>query len=97
MEYLCACDLYCQPGKVSAIMENSVCARCPVMIYPHPDYINDYGSYQNMIWVRNEEEIKDVLRRLAAGEVNLAQLTANSDRCAKELLDYRKLAARIYR
>ena len=36
-EYLCAADLYCQPGKVSAIMQNAVCCRCPVMLYPHPD------------------------------------------------------------
>ena len=38
-----------------------------------------------------------VFRRLAAGEIDLAALSRGSERCAAELLDYRTLAARLYR
>lgn len=95
-DYLCAADLYCQPGKVSAIMQNAVCAGCPVMLYPHPGYVKDY-DYGNLIWTRNEEEITAVFRKLAANQIDLNELRKNSERCARELLDYRALAARLYR
>lgn len=96
VDYLCAADLYCQPGKVSAIMQNAVCAGCPVMLYPHPGYVKDY-DYGNLIWTRNEEEITAVFRKLAANQIDLNELRKNSERCARELLDYRALAARLYR
>lgn len=96
MEYLCAADLYCQPGKVSAIMQNAVCAGCPILLYPHPGYVKDY-DYGNMLWVRNEAEITTALQKIAAGKVDLPVLRHNSQRCARELLDYRALAARLYR
>lgn len=95
-EYLCAADLYCQPGKVSAIMQNAVCCRCPVLLHPHPDYVKDY-DYGNILWTSTEEELITAFRKLAAGEIDLATMKQNTERCARELLDYRKLAARLYR
>ena len=86
MEYLCAADLYCQPGKVSAIMQNAVCAGCPILLYPHSGYVKDY-----------EAEFTAVLQEIASGKVDLPALQRNSQRCARELLDYRALAARLYR
>ena len=95
-EYLCAADLYCQPGKVSAIMQNAVCCRCPVMLYPHPDYVEGY-DYGNILYEKDEADMSRVFRQLAAGEIDLAALRRGSVRCAEELLDYRALAARLYR
>ena len=95
-EYLCAADLYCQPGKVSAIMQNAVCCRCPILLYPHPGYVKDY-DYGNIIWVRDEKDIIQAFQKLAAGETDLTALRQGSERCARELLDYRALAARLYR
>jgi len=95
-EYLCAADLYVQPGKVSAIMQNAVCCDCPVMSYPHEAYCKDY-DYQNFIWVRDQEEIEAAFARLATGEIDLSALRRGSERCARELLDYRALAARFYK
>ena len=96
LDYLCAADLYCQPGKVSAIMQNAVCCRCPVLLYPHPGYVKDY-DYGNLLWVKTEADMAEALRRIAAGETDLAALEQGSQRCARELLDYRALAARLYR
>lgn len=95
-EYLCACDLYCQPGKGSAIVENAVCRNCPVLLYPHPDYVKDYGG-GNICWARTEEDMTLVFRALAERKLPLAEMTSNSARYAGEMLDYRVLAARLYR
>jgi len=96
LEYLCACDLYCQPGSVSATLQNAVCCASPVMSYPHLIYTEglDYG---NILWVKTKEDMEAVLRSLAKGAINLAALREGSKRCARELLDYRTLAARLYR
>lgn len=94
-EYLCACDLYCQPGSVSATMQNSVCCNCAILCYPHEPYVRHF-DYGNILWVRTEGDITEVFRRLAENASELGTLKENSDRCARELLDYRKLAARLY-
>lgn len=96
LEYLCACDLYCQPGSVSATMQNAVCCGSPVMAYPHLPYTEDL-DYGNILWVKTQEDMADAFRSLAEGDTDLAVLRNGSDKCARELLDYRALAARLYR
>ena len=96
LEYLCASDLYCQPGSVSATLQNAVCCGCPVMTYPHLLYTEDL-DYGNLLWVKTEEDMEAVFRGLAEGKINPEELREGSKRCARELLDYRTLAARLYR
>lgn len=95
-EYLCAADLYCQPGSVSATMQNAVCRNTPVMSYPHPAYTSnlDYGQF---FWIRTQADMEQVFGKLKADPAVLAPMTAAARRCAEELLDYQKLAARLYR
>ena len=95
-EYLYACDLYCQPGSVSATMQNAICSRCPLLLYPHEPYTKDY-DYGNIIWTKTEEDMINAFCALKDGKIDLATLRDGSDRCAHELLDYRALAARLYR
>ena len=96
LEYLCACDLYCQPGSVSATLQNAVCCGSAVLSYPHLIYTEglDYG---NILWAENESEMEEIFRNLAGGSINLETLREGSRKCARELLDYRILAARLYR
>lgn len=94
-EYLCACDLYCQPGSVSATLQNAVCRGCPVLSFPHEDYTKDL-DYGNFIWTAAEEDMAAAFRRLAENPALLEALREGSCRCARELLDYQKLAARLY-
>ena len=96
LEYLCACDLYCQPGSLSATLQNAVCCGSPIMSYPHPAYTGEL-DYNNILWVETQEDMEKVFRKLAAGQADLNELRENSWRCAREVLDYRKIAARIYR
>lgn len=94
-EYLCACDLYCQPGSVSATLQNAVCCGCPVLSYPHEDYTRDL-DYGNFIWTETEGDIASAFRRIQEDPALLEPLREGSRCCARELLDYRKLAARLY-
>lgn len=94
--YLCACDLYCQPGSVSATLQNAVCCKSPVMSYPHRIYTEEL-DYGNILWVKTREDMENTFRDIACGSIDLQQLRAGSDRCARQLLDYRALAARLYR
>lgn len=95
-EYLCAADLYCQPGSQSATMQNAVCRYCPIMLYPHPAYLDDF-DYKNILWVKAQADMEQAFAQIKADPAMLHPLQANSRRCAEELLDYRKLAARLYR
>lgn len=94
-EYLCAADLYCQPGSQSATMQNALCRHCPVMLYPHPAHTADYDRGE-VIWIKTQADMEMVFRSLAADPAQLAPLRENAERLARELLDYRKLAARLY-
>lgn len=96
LEYLCACDLYCQPGSVSATLQNAVCCGSPIMAYPHLPYTEEL-DFGNILWVETQADMENLFRDLAAGKTDLAALREGSERCARELLDYRALAARLYR
>lgn len=95
LEYLCAADLYCQPGGVSATMQNAICCGCPVLSFPHESYMEtlDCGEF---FWARTQEEMQAIFSKLAAGPEVLGPMTEGAWRCAREVLDYRQLAARLY-
>lgn len=95
-EYLCACDLYCQPGSRSATMQTAVCCGSAIMSYPHEGYVLNL-DYGNILWVRAEEDMVAVFQRLADDAAELDALKKSSNRCARELLDYKALSARLYR
>ena len=94
-EYLCAADLYCQPGSQSATMQNALCRYCPVMLYPHPSHTADYDRGE-VLWVKTQADMEMVFRSLATDPARLKPLRENAKKIARELLDYRKLAARLY-
>ena len=95
-EYLCAADLYCQPGSQSATMQNALCRYCPVMLYPHPSYTVGYDRGE-VLWVKTQADVETVFRSLAAAPAQLTPLRENAEKFAREVLDYRKLASRLYR
>lgn len=95
LEYLCAADLYCQPGSVSATMQNAICCGCPVLSFPHESYVEtlDCGEF---FWVRSQEDMESVFSKLTSAPEILEPMTEGAWRCAREILDYRQLAARLY-
>lgn len=90
-EYLCAADLYCQPGSESATMENAVCCRCPVLVKKGSSYSyeEDYG---NLIWIDSEDDIVEVLNDIEDTRINLVEMSEKSLLCASTILDYKVLA-----
>lgn len=93
-EYLCAADLYCQPGSFSATLQNAITCRCPLLSYPHDGYrAFDFG---NFFWASDRGEIADCLRLLQHDPSVLVKMSQASIKCSETYLDYRKLAARLY-
>ena len=94
-ELLCACDCYIQPGTQSATMQLALCARCPVLlddVASHAPFIDGNG------WlIRSNESLEAVFRQIGGDRTLLAKLSEQSLLIARRLLDYRTLAARLYR
>ena len=94
MEYLCAADVYVQPGSQSATMQNAICCGCSMILYPHKShepYLQGNGYY-----VRTIDDMKEVFQIISNDPNGINKMSENSMRIARELLDYKKLAARLY-
>lgn len=95
LDYLCAADMYLQPGSQSATMQNAICCKCPVMLYPHKShkpFLKHNGFY-----VQTEEDIKEVFNKINDNPNILEDFKKNSEIIANDLLDYKKLASRLYK
>jgi glycosyltransferase involved in cell wall biosynthesis len=95
LEHLCAADVYLQPGSQSAIMQNALCARCPVILEDVPSH-NPFVDGNG--WVVNARQpLTAVLDAIYKNPAQLGRMSRRSLAIAQDLLDYKKLAARIYR
>lgn len=92
--YLNACDVYLQPGKVSATLQNAICRGCVIV----SNFFVDYQPYvTNNGWlVKDISEIQTILQCISDGTVNIEVMKRNSMEIAREFLDYRKIARRLY-
>jgi glycosyltransferase involved in cell wall biosynthesis len=92
---LCAADVYCQPGTQSATMQMAVCCRCPIIlddVPSHRPYLNKNG------WlVSGRDQLQAVFSNLPRNVGSLPAMATQSHQLALRMLDYRLLAARIYR
>jgi len=96
IEYLCASDMYLQPGTVSATMENSMCCRCAQMFYPTSAYVRAFPEDIGFR-VKSEDDIRFAFEKLISAGDTLEKMRQAAYACALDILDYRKLAARLYR
>ncbi len=88
--YLCACDLYIQPGSVSATMQNAICCRCPIIAFPHEGYLNSF-DFGGVAWVRDEKDMKVFFREITAKPWILQKMSRSSELFGRERLDYHTL------
>lgn len=95
LDYLCAADMYLQPGSVSATLQNAICCGTPVMTYPHGSY--KYFVNDNAVTVKDEDDIYNVLVDVSNSKYDLDEMSKASYSVAREILDYRMLATRLYR
>lgn len=94
-DYLCACDLYCQPGSQSATMQNAACCRSALLLYPHASYTYLMGN-DAAFWAEDEDEIRQTLSHAINCQDLLKEKTKQAFEVATEKLDYNRLAARLY-
>ena len=94
MEYLCACDLYVQPGGQSATMQNALCCGCAVALYPHESH--KYLLKDNAFYVETMDDMEALFSDILVHRNKLHELQMKDYAIAKEVLDYKILAKRLY-
>lgn len=91
-DLLCAADVYLQPGTQSATMQHGLCCRCAVIL----DDVTGHRPYnrENGWFVTGPQGLVQALHELC--HADLSTLQQNSDKVAREMLDYRVLSHRVF-
>lgn len=92
--YLCASDLYIQPGGQSATMQSAICCGSPIAVFPHKSYkvfLNENGYFIETI-----EDMVEVFNDISLHPEKIKIMSDNSLKFAHEILDYEKIASRLY-
>ncbi|MCW8889750.1 MAG: glycosyltransferase family 4 protein [Sedimenticola sp.] len=91
---LCAADVYLQPGTQSATMQMSLCCRCAVIldnVPSHEPYMDGNG------WLVGKDiGLDNAMMNASNDKAQLSDMALQSEKIAFRLLDYRKLAERLY-
>lgn len=95
MDYLCAADLYVQPGTQSATMQNALCCGSAAALFPYPSHKFLLGD--SVFYIDTVEDMKKLFTEISQNREILEEKRKMSDKIAKEKLDYKVLAARLYR
>jgi glycosyltransferase involved in cell wall biosynthesis len=92
---LCAADIYVQPGTQSATMQMSLCCRCAVILEDvpsHKPFVDGNG------WLIGKQlSLDEAFNEVAMANDSLQLMSTQSAAIAARLLDYKSLAARLYR
>lgn len=94
-KYLCASDLYFQPGSKSATLQVAACSGCAVAVFPFVDYTKLMAD--GAFYVRDVEDCRNVMQRVSSDPSILQRMAVASYEVACRQLDYRVLARRLYR
>lgn len=94
LEYLCAADLYIQPGGQSATMQNAACCGSALALYPHKSHKMLMG--ETVFYIDTVESIQGLLEEISANSEVLEKKRKASFDLAKKELDYKEQAKRIY-
>ena len=94
LEYICASDVYMQPGSQSSTSLTAVCCGLPILLYPSISYREMFDT--NVFWAKDKSEIKETLEKIVENPNILGDMSKRSYEVAKNILDYKKLSARLY-
>lgn len=95
MDYLCAADLYVQPGTQSATMQNALCCGSAAALYPYESHKFLLGD--SVFYIESIEDMKNLFSSISNDRSILEEKRAMSNKIARERLDYKILAARLYK
>jgi glycosyltransferase involved in cell wall biosynthesis len=93
VEHLCAADCYVQPGTQSATLQIALCCGLPIVVRPYPShsiYLVDNGFFVETI-----DDIVDIFSIVSENPSILDEMSKNSYKLARRILDYRVLASRL--
>lgn len=93
MSYLCASDVYVQPGTLSTTLNNAICCGCAIMTYPHMDYKELLQD--NALYIKGIEDIYVGICLLADDADKLKDYKEKSKILGINKLDYNLIAKRI--
>ncbi|MFL0247335.1 glycosyltransferase family 4 protein [Candidatus Clostridium stratigraminis] len=94
-KYLCACDLYVQPGSQSATMQNALCCGSAVAVYPYDSHL--FLLKDTAFYMRNIPDMVNLFSEISRNRKILDNKRELSFRLACEKLDYRRLGKRLYK
>lgn len=93
LKYLCACDLYIQPGTQSAILQSAVCCRASVAVFPYKSY--KYLLGDAAFYIDTSESITRLLTQFLNNDKEIINKKQNLKKIALNLLDYKKQAEKL--
>ncbi len=94
MQYLCACDLYIQPGGQSVTMQSALCCGSAAALYPHESH--KYLLNDSVFYIKTIEDMIKVFEIIAENRQILEDKRERTSKIAREKLDYKVLASRLY-
>jgi glycosyltransferase involved in cell wall biosynthesis len=94
MDYMCAGDLYIQPGSQSATMQNAICCGCVAALYPYESH--KYLLGDGVFYIDTIEDMKNLFKDILDNPREFERKRAKTDKIAREVLDYKVLASRLF-
>ena len=83
-KYLCACDIYCQPGTPSVTLQTAICCKAPIICYKY-DFYHYLYDYNSILWIEKENDIIDHLNKILTNKNILDDLKKYADINSYEL------------
>ena len=87
LKYICASDVYVQPGSQSVTLNNALCCQTPVTANKLELY-SELFDISSICWVNNKEELEASIRKLLVDKSILINLKLEAKK-NKYLLDYK--------
>lgn len=93
LDYICASDLYIQPGGQSVTMQAALCCGVAVALYPFESH--KFLLKDSVFYIKDHKDIKKLLELIIDNPAILEEKRKQSYSIACEKLDYKILAQRI--
>lgn len=89
-DYLCASDVYLQPGGRTVTVQNAVCCGCAIAVSKRLSYTYLFG--EAAMYAETEDEIFTLLNHIIKNPDLIHRHRKALNKIANEMLDYKKLA-----
>lgn len=92
-KFVCACDLYVQPGSISQTCQTAVCCGTPLCFNDIPTHREIYNG--NGFFADNEDQLADVFEKVLSDDSLLSDMSNLSYEMANSELDYKIIYNKI--